>query len=408
MNTNALKRAIKAALKQLESSLPVATNTDQTPPSLREAMLEHKLSEGIHSVLAEQEEFARPMMISSLSGATGFHPQFVAPMLLREARRRQSAEAAVAWLQKVLATERAAGIAVATFWGLSPRAKIALLPDVQLMPFDSLPPSRQKEALAEPHYESWPRLATPPFAWQAPKAALVLSVEIEPYLRAPSDESEDSLYHTVLFGDIRLCLATAGPTAVIPGPGWFQYTDSDLECAILGAGSNLPHQEVTPLVLDDSSEFNPDRAVALLHDFMNLEAGLKNRARIAMERLGQAIIRRSPADTALELAIALEALLVESPGEHNFKIGLRAALLTSTDLERRKRNRAIVEGMYKIRSSLMHSGQFSDTRKIRGYGRMSTKDVVSEALEITASLIQTIIGRGSIPDWGSIELSSLQ
>ena len=406
MNTNALISAIEAALKQLESSLPVATNSDQTPPSLREAMVEHELSKGIYSVLAAQEEFARPMMISSLSGATGFHPQFVAPMLLREARRRHSVEAAVVWLQKVLATERAAGIAVATFWGLTPRAKIALLSDVQLMPFDSLPPSRQKEALAEPRYENWPRFATPPFSWQAPTAALVLSVEIERYLKAPSDESKDPVDHTTLFGDIRLCLATAGPIAVIPGPGWFQYTDPDLECAILGVGTHLPHQEVTPLVLDDSRAFDPDRAVALLDDFMKLETAVKIRARTAMQRLCQALIRRSPADRAMELAIALEALLVESPGEHTFKIGLRTALLTSKDFEQRKRNRAIMEGMYKIRSSLMHSGKSSETCKVRGYKKMLTTDVVSEALLLTASVIQTIIGMGSIPDWGSIELSN--
>ena len=150
MNTNALTSAIEAALKQLESSLPVATNSDQTPASLREAMVEHELSKGIHSVLAAQEEFARPMMISSLSGATGFHPQFVAPMLLREARRRHSTEAAVVWLQKVLGTERAAGIAVATFWGLAPQGKIALLHDVQLMPFDSLPPHAKRKHSPSP------------------------------------------------------------------------------------------------------------------------------------------------------------------------------------------------------------------------------------------------------------------
>jgi hypothetical protein len=109
---------------------------------------------------------------------------------------------------------------------------------------------------------------------------------------------------------------------------------------------------------------------------------------------------------SLELAIAMEALLVDSPGEHTFKIGLRAALLTSSDLEQRRRNRAIVEGMYKIRSSLMHSGQSSDTCRVRGYGDMLATEVVSEALSITASVVQRIIGMGAIPDWGLLELSS--
>ncbi|MBI2266132.1 MAG: hypothetical protein HYU64_13320 [Armatimonadetes bacterium] len=139
---------------------------------------------------------------------------------------------------------------------------------------------------------------------------------------------------------------------------------------------------------------------------MKLNTGLKSRARTAMQRLGQARLRRGPADTALEVAIALEALLVDSPGEHTFKIGLRAALLVSNDLEQRRRSRAIIEAMYKIRSSLMHSGQSSDTCKVRGYGDLKTTEIVSEAMGITASVIQRVIGFGTTLDWGAIELSS--
>ncbi len=125
-----------------------------------------------------------------------------------------------------------------------------------------------------------------------------------------------------------------------------------------------------------------------------------------MQRLGLACLRRGPADRALELAIALEALLVDSPGEHTFKIALRAAILTSTELESRKRHRAVIEAMYKIRSSLMHSGQSSDTCKVRGYGDLKTTDIVSEALNITALVIQKIISLGARPDWSSLELST--
>lgn len=122
---------------------------DELPIGLREMILEHELSQGIQALLATQREFAHPRMIGSLSEATGFQPQLVGPMLLREARHRQSPEAAVAWLQKVLvlSTERAVGIAVETFWGVTPSAPEVIHDDVQLLPFSSLPPSRQKEAL---------------------------------------------------------------------------------------------------------------------------------------------------------------------------------------------------------------------------------------------------------------------
>jgi len=408
MDISALTSAVEAALAQLTSRLPTVANGGRRPVELQEAILEHELSQAIQGVLAAQEEFAHPRMVRSLSGATGFHARFVAPMLLRQARSRESAAAAVAWLQKVLCTERASGIAVATFWGLKPEAPVALPDDVQLMPFDSLPPSRQKEALSEQNLDAWPRLATPPFAWQAPTAALIRSAIIKPYLMHAGDDfqSSDAAYYSALFADVLLCLATSGPSAIVGGRSWFQYTDPDLEAALLGSSTQLAHQEITPLVLEDRGEFDLERATTLLRDFARLNSGLKNRARTAMQRLGQACLRRGPADRALELAIALEALLVESPGEHTFKIGLRAALLTSNDLDQRRRNRAIIEAMYKIRSSLLHSGQSGDTWMVRGYGEMQTTEIVSEAVRIAALVIQRVVGFGTVPDWGSLELSS--
>ncbi|MBT9172480.1 MAG: hypothetical protein DDT21_00863 [Syntrophomonadaceae bacterium] len=415
MNTVALTSEVGSALAKLTSRLPAAAKADEVHFELREAMLERELSQDIQTLLSAQHEFATPRLISALSGATGFQPYFVAPMLLREARRRQSPEAAVAWLQKVLSTERAEGIAIETFWGFTPTVSEAFHDDVQLVPFTSLPPSRQKEALLELRLDPWPgRLATPPFACQAPPAALVRPAIIQPFFRtivddslSPPDNGAAYAAYNELFGDARLCLATSGPAAIVPGPAWFQYTDPDLELAQLGQDMYLTHQEITPLTIQDFGQVDPARAATLLRLLVGLNDKWKNRARTAMQRLGLACLRRGPADRALELAIALESLLVDSPGEHTFKIALRAALLTSTELESRRRHRAIIEAMYQIRSSLMHSGHSSDTCKVRAYGNRQTTEIVSEALKITAMVIQGIVGLGVHPDWCSLELSNL-
>jgi len=406
VDTAALTREVAAALAQLTRGVSGAASVEPVPVEFRETMLVHDLSGGIHAVLASQEEFARPRMIGSLSGASGFGAQFVAPMLLHEARRRGSAEAAVAWLEKVLGAGRASGIVVATFWGLIPKEPVSLARGVELMPFDALPPSRQKDALSEPHVGRGVSLAAPAFSWQAPTAALVRSVTIEPYLREPDhgESSKDAADCSSLFADIRVCLATCMCAGIVPGPGWFQYTDSDLEAAVLGFHTHLGHQEITPLVLEAKAEFDPHRVSTLLSQFMNLDSGMKNRVRTSMQRLAQACLRREPADRALELAIALEALLVDAAGEHTFKIGLRVALLTPGDRDERKKARAIIEAMYKIRSSLMHSGQTNDTCKVRGHGEMRTAGIVSTALEITASVIQRVVAFGAPPDWSSLEV----
>src|SRR5262249_31178792 len=190
------------------------------------------------------------------------------------------------------------------------------------------PPSRQKEALSESRFDSLPRLATPPFAWQAPTAALVRPAVIEPYLRDVGDDSQSNraAEYSSLFADVRLCLATCGPAAIVPGPEWFQYTDPDLESARLGPSTQLTHQEITPLTVEGGGQVDLGQAATLLGQFIGLSGKQKNRARTAMQRLGQACLRLGSADRALELAIALEALLVDDPGEHTFKIALRAAL----------------------------------------------------------------------------------
>ena len=297
MDTVALTSEVKSALAKLATRLPAAAKADEVPADLREAMLEHELSQGIQTLLSAQSEFAAPRMIGSLSGATGFQPQFVAPMLLREARRRQSPEAAVAWLQKVVNVERAEGIAIETFWGFNPTATEVFFDDVQLVPFTSLPPSRQKEALSEPRFDSWPRLATPPFAWQAPTAALVRPAIIQPFLRNAADDSQSNNHveYSALFADARLCLATSGPAAIVAGPGWFQYTDPDLESARLGSATHLTHQEITPLTIEDAGQVDLARATTLLRQLVGLNADQRNRSRTAMQRLGLACLRRGPA-----------------------------------------------------------------------------------------------------------------
>jgi hypothetical protein len=347
-------------------------------------------------------------MINSLSGATGFQPQFAAPMLIREAHRRHSAKASIAWLQKVLGTEQAEGIAVETFWGLRPTEPTTLIDNVQLMPFNSLPVSRQKEALSKTYWNPSPAVATPTFLWDAPTAALVRPAVIRPYLRDADSNPQpnNTADYRALFTDARLCLATCGRRAIVPGPGWFQYIDPDLEAAVLGSSSNLSHHELMPFSVESTGPVDTDRAIVLLDQFIVLDSGQKIKARIAMQRLSQAYLRRSPADKALELAIALEAMLVDSPGEHTFKIGLRAALLTSSNLDARRRNRAIIQAMYKVRSSLMHSGQASDICRVSGYGDMQTAQVITEASAITAGVIEKIVGFGATPDWSAIELSS--
>jgi hypothetical protein len=102
----------------------------------------------------------------------------------------------------------------------------------------------------------------------------------------------------------------------------------------------------------------------------------------------------------------LEALLVDSSGEHTFKIALRSALLTSADPKNRAAIRAIIEAAYGLRSALMHTGEASSECKVRGQGKRPATEVATRAIEVGVDVIRGILSDGALPDWNSVELGS--
>ena len=378
---------------------------------LREVQIDSELAKIVLPILEVQPEFRdKAPMINTARGKSGFQSQFVAPLLVHEARHRKSARAAVTWLAKVLRTESGAGLAIQTLWGISPAQRIPLLEDVDLLPFESLPPSRQKEQLTN---IDWPQnifLPTPFFTREPPTAALVAKMEVRPFLIDASQEenSPDNNVSQVIppLNDIRLCLALEDPSIIIPGLGWFQYVDPDLEAAIIPISGGYSNQEVLPFGLLEDSLVSATDVQAIVRAYMALESeDIRKKIRIALERLHQALIRSDPADRTLELSIALEALLITAPGEHTFKLSYRAALLVSDKVEKRIETRAMIEAAYGIRSALMHRGPVGPVFKVKDQGKKPVEEIASKATKITALVIKRIIMRGGLPEWNRFELS---
>jgi hypothetical protein len=410
MNSAELIAAVNAAMEERQRISKARPQSDVAPDDVENAHLDHEASKTLRVTLERQAEFANSpgLMVNLPSGRSGFQAQFVAPMVVREARRRGSAESAIQWLQKILTTEEARGIKVHTCWGLSPTEPITLTDRVTLVPFDQLPDSRQKTATSIPTWRMSPQVL-PAYAWHPPTAALIVEVAVRPYLvdatKDPDESPDDAIAHLTMIDDVRLCLAMDGPRMIIPGSSWFQYLDPDLEAALLGAGWTGHFQEIQPIVIPESAPIDVDTTTTLVRSFLAMPSPDKDRLRTAMVRVHQALARRSPADKALELAIALETLLVDNPGEHTFKIGLRAALLTTNDLDGRIRNRATIAAMYAMRSALMHSGKSPATVKVRNAGDRPADTVVAEAVQIASNIVRRMITERHFPNWDVLELS---
>ena len=401
--------ALTSALTKTLARYSEAQDTDRLkrlPRDIGEAVIAHELSRDIETLLAAQPEFRTNRMVNSPNGRMGFACRFVAPMLVCEGRRR-GAGAAVEWLTKVLSTKKARGFVVQALRGIRVASVTSLVDDIDLVPFDALPDSRQKQGLSVSSHA--PHQAIPIYAFELPSAALVVPIEIEPFLvesdKADTPRPGRRAESRVRFEDIRHCLALVNRAPIVSGPSWFHYEDSDLEAAVLGSATSFSHQEVVPQSISDQGEIDAEQARATVCAYFALDEGARQRVRTALERVHLAFIRSVPADKTLELAIALETLLVDSPGENTFKISLRAALLTAEDINSRATNRAIIRAAYSLRSALMHSGQSRTKVTVPGEGEVPSTDVAERATVITIDVIRSVLTAGKLPDWSDVELS---
>lgn len=365
------------------------------------------LAEPVAAVLAGQPEYLRcpHMMLQSGGVRIGFQPNRAGYLLVFRGMNA-NADDAVNWLADLVENSRASGLHVIPIWQLAVESAVPLADDVRLIPFSMLPPSSQKlwlEApLEEHHLFSWAipsslRMQQPTAAITARKVIDPLFVDADAEFQADPDPIPD------LLDDVGLCLSTIGPHPLLGAVRWFQFDDPELNVA---AGSAItptlleiqPHWLPLPMALD------ADAAQRLVPKFLAMRRELRNRVRISLQRLVQAMLRREPGDTAADLSIALEALLTDQPGEHTWKVSTRSAVLTGGDLQSKLSKRNVIAAAYRMRSSLVHSGVASNLIEVSGRGKIPASTVCNEASVICAAALRTIIERGAISRWPEFDI----
>ena len=97
----------------------------------------------------------------------------------------------------------------------------------------------------------------------------------------------------------------------------------------------------------------------------------------------------------------------EATDAHTFKVALRGANLCSESLQDKQRARSVIEGVYKVRSAMVHSGEWPSEVKLGGFESLGTYQLMEEALRITSALIRRILADNALPDWSLKDLASL-
>jgi hypothetical protein len=148
-------------------------------------------------------------------------------------------------------------------------------------------------------------------------------------------------------------------------------------------------------------------AAALVRQYHRLPGELRTRILVSAERLILAMVRTDSGAQALDVSIALEALLLsDEKGDNKFKTSLRAALVAGADIGARRRIREVIRVTYDVRSALVHNGHSSGMVKIGGQGKVSAISVTKDAVGICAAVLRRVLELGKEPEWTDIELGA--
>lgn len=360
----------------------------------------------LESVLKDEPEFAKPRMIVSGSGAHGWLPQFAAQKMVSIVRGGSTPEAAVAWLRRVPSIRSGSGGAIKLLYGVKCAQKIAITSNIVLLPLAEVPTSSTMEWIAREHERANEAPVVHGFT-VAPSAALFRPGVVEPLFRDASEDPKNEL-SAAWFRDLddasRLLVLI--PRAIpMEAAHWFHYDDPDV--ALLGSfGLSRQGPEIRPTMVAAPVEVTAAAVDGVFAAYRQLKNGDQQRIDLALERMIRARCQFVSGNRAIDLAIALEVLFMNTErDEHSYKISLRAARLIHADTRARQRVFMEVRRLYDMRSSMVHTGHVKDEYSLDAT-KVSAHAIVEAVDVVCTEAIRTFLSLGGIPsDWRPTELA---
>jgi hypothetical protein len=281
--------------------------------------------------------------------------------------------------------------------------------EIELVPFSDLSNHLTLSSLKTPQLKN--EKFFPGFSASPPLIAIITRSELKPKyydryeMEKPSKDlsSMDEIARCErLLYEACECLTLVGPSTPVPVAIWSK-AEEWVPCAnMLGeAWSNLIHDVISNKEYQfEHSDI--ERAREIYKSFFELSEETRDRLRVPIVRLNQALRRISLADAAIDLGIALEALLVHDRGPLDpiaFPMRLRGAWLLGDNLAKRKVLLEMLRNLYVLRSQAVHTGKVDAV--IKG---TATVDLLGKGFELCVEAIEKIIRDGGFPEWDSIIL----
>lgn len=207
--------------------------------------------------------------------------------------------------------------------------------------------------------------------------------------------------------DILRCLTLLGPSGVVAVANWVELQDDVPFKGYLGSFTPMFELNYIASGCVEVSHDELEAIKSLLSNYINLDPTLKQFLLVPLIRLNYAIRKSTDIDVAIDLGIALEALLTHGRTENDpisLIFRLRAAFfLGESDFDRRKYLEQMFKAIYTLRSKAVHGSTFKEVVKVNG-DDLKIKDILKAGINLCAEIIKKILIHGKQPDWDSIML----
>ena len=317
--------------------------------------------------------------------------------LIRRTRVLGSASAAVSELQGLIETDTATAELVAILAGVSVENSIDLAPDMQLIPYGrTMLPGWMRSIEGAGHRLMDRRFADVPFA-----AAVVKRVSFSPVF---GDDSQPAANGPVehIAEVTALAMVIALSTTATIGIARMYWGDADPRLPFVTEPVAYGDPQWIEGSVDQPTAIDEAALRKVVNLYLNF-TGAKDGIDLIIKRLNRSRRMWREEDRAIEIGIALEALLMHGDKTKNqeitFKLGLRAAWLLGNSLEGRLTIVEQVRDLYGLRSTAVHQGKLSRTNDV-----LAREMCLSNGADLVRRLLLTILERGQWPDWRALVL----
>ncbi len=299
-----------------------------------------------------------------------------------------------------------------TLQGISVNEPVQITESTHLVPYDHLPDSYQKNQiknfLKSPDAILFSRNLKP-------ECAIVSKNNLNPFLNSKNQKADDKKKHAKdliektqnELEQMVYLLSVIGPCSPDVLYQWINYSD-DTPLGDAAMGLSLRLSEITPhfilsLLKRAHWNFDPVQAKVLINKYGELSEQIQHRLKLPIGRLRNSIKRNYIGDMAIEIGIALEALLLPDTNvELGYRLSQRVAYFFNDDPERRDHVKKVIKTYYRdIRSVAVHGGEI---KKVKGIPNRDPMQIQCETIEICADIIKKIIMSGKYPDWDKLYL----